>query len=292
MISVIITAYNIEEYIADAIKSVLGQTYKDLQVVVVNDASRDNTAYVARNAANGDERVYIVSNSENAGAGMSRAIGLSHCKGKYVTFLDGDDMYTPTYIENLVKEAERTGADITSGGITKLYADGRTESKTYGRKTLDGDAKVLDYWGANIVYMNNRLIRRSMFDEIPYCTRRYIEDTPTIIPLLWRANKVAFIDDDGYVYRMRESSLTHTADKFKECVFRGLCICDLLDYFEEHDPSMVDKIKLYEMLGREIGELNKLKLTKEQVEVYATEWLELTRRVLNHVTIETIDLKQ
>lgn len=289
MVSVVLTAYNTEEYIAEAIASVIGQSYKDLELIIVNDASTDNTEEIAREFAKKDDRIKIVSNIVNKGAGMARAIGISNAKGEYVIFIDSDDFFSKDYIKHLADEAKRTDADITSGGVTILKEDGTKEVKTYGTKTLHGDAKVLDYWGENIVYMNNRLIKRAMFEKVPYCKRRYIEDTPTIIPLLWYANKVAFVEDAGYYYRMRGTSLTHTADTFKDVIFRLLCILDLLDFFNEHDKSMIDKIKLPESIGYEMYVINNNIIHKEDIDKYKDEWLEIIHRTLNYIQIVNID---
>lgn len=151
-----------------------------------------------------------------------------------------------------------------------------------------GDDKVISYWGENIVYMNNRLIRKSLFDVVPHCTRRYIEDTPTIVPLLWLSNKVAFVANAGYIYRMRESSLTHTNDTFKDYIFKTLCILDLLDFFRNRDPKLIDKIGLTGALGSELERLNRHAISEEEVKEYQSEWLEVTRRVFNFVQIRQI----
>lgn len=288
MISVIIPAYNVEEYIAEAVTSVLNQSYKNLECIVVNDASTDNTEDAAIKAAKGDKRFRIISNVENKGVGITRSIGISSARGEYVMCLDGDDYYSDDYVKDLANEAKRTDADITSGGVTHLNYDGRRKKFTYGTDTIYGDGKVLDYWGKNIVYLNNRLIRKSLFDKVNHCKRRYIEDTPMIIPLLWYANKVAFVENAGYIYRFRKSSLTHTNDTLKDFIFKTLCVLDLLDFFRVHDPSMIDKIGLAGALASELESINKHAIQEAEIVKYQKEWLEVTRRVFNYIHIKQI----
>jgi hypothetical protein len=96
--------------------------------------------------------------------------------------------------------------------------------------------------------MNNKIIKRELGVKVPYCTRRFIEDTPTIIPILWYANKVAYVSNVGYHYRDNENSLTHQANIFKYALYRGLCTLDLIDFFNTHDKIMLEKLPLQEAL--------------------------------------------
>lgn len=288
MISVIITAYNVEKYIEEAVASV-ARSYDDLEIIVVNDASTDRTADVLARMEKEDARIHVVENIINKGAGMSRAVGLANAHGEYVMFVDGDDWLMPDYIAHLAAEAERTGADIVSGGVKIKHEDGSEEDRTNGTRILEGDDKLGEMWGKKIVYVCDKIIRRELFRTVPYCKRRYIEDTPVIIPLIWLANKVACIDEAGYVYRMRGTSLTHTSDIFKNMVFRGLCLCDLLDFFNAHDPSVLTKCNIIGCACEIFDAINATKIQPDHLKRYADEWLELSYRLFNYYTISKID---
>lgn len=134
MISVIIAAYNVEEYIAEAVTSVLTQSYKDIELIVVDDASTDGTKDAAIHAAKGDARFRLITNAENYGIGKTRSIGIQASKGDYIMFLDGDDYYGENYIQDLAEEAKKTDADITSGGVTILEYDGTKKKRNTERK--------------------------------------------------------------------------------------------------------------------------------------------------------------
>lgn len=287
-VSVIITAYNVEQYIEEAIVSV-ANSYNDLEIIVVNDASTDKTANLVTRLIKQDKRIRLIENATNRGAGASRAVGLANAHGEYVMFVDGDDWLMPDYITHLVAEAERTNADIISGGVKIKRENGSEENKTNGACILDGDEKLTKLWGPKTVFVCDKIIRRKLFDTVPYCTRRYIEDTPVIIPLLWLANKVACIDEAGYVYRMRNTSLTHTADIFKNLVFRGLCLCDLLDFFNEHDPSILTKCNIIGCACEIFNMLNAVTIHPSLIKLYADEWLELSCRLFNYYRISKID---
>lgn len=292
MISIVITAYNVSQYIEEAIRSALGQTHKDIEVIVVLDKPTDDTADIVKRIAEEDERVRIVENKENVGAGLSRRYGIEEAKGEYVLLLDGDDYLKPDFIEVLYDKALETDADIVTGCISILREDGTQDITLYGDCVLTGYDKITKFWGTRIVYINNRLIRRSMYDLVPYCHRRYIEDTPVIIPLLWYANKVAFINYAGYVYRMQEDSLTHKNNPIQDFIYKSLCWCDLVEFFNEHDKAFFDVYPIRETIRETLGFLNSNTLSVDAIAPYANEWAELTLRMFNLIKITGIDFKQ
>ena len=284
MISVIITAYNVEPFIAQAIRSVMVQTHNDIECVIVEDCSTDDTIAEIKRASIGDKRVRLVQNNENMGAGASRRRGIEAANGDYILLLDGDDWIEPDFIETLYKCAVESGAEIVSGGIKVIHSDGAWEATSYGNCITEGSEKVTKFWGERVVFMNNKLISSKLHRQVPYCQRRFIEDTPTIIPQLYLANKVAYVDNIGYNYRMQESSLTHSASPFKYALFRALCAEDLISFFEKHDHEYIKLIPLglgYTQLIEQIKQLNP---TKEMIEPYKDEWIEFTTAMIRRLT--------
>lgn len=284
MISVIITAYNVEKFISQAIKSVLKQTYKDIECIVVEDCSTDDTIAQIKHAAKDDKRVKIVQNRENIGAGASRRIGIEASKGEFVLLLDGDDWLEPDFIEALYKRAMESGAEIVSGGIKVIHDNGAWEATSYGDCITEGREKVSKFWGERVVFMNNKLISRKLHELVPYCQRRFIEDTPTIIPQLYLANKVAYVDNTGYNYRMQGESLTHKASPFKYALFRALCIEDIVRFFEKYDKEFIKLIPLTLSYEQQIINIKDINPTKEMIEPYKDEWIEFTTAMINRLT--------
>lgn len=117
MISVIITAYNVQDFIQDAVRSVLRQTFKDVEIVVVCDKPTDETEILVDEIAEKDSRIRVIKNERNVGAGMSRKVGIEAANGQYVMFLDGDDYYdNENFLQDIYDCAVNTGAQIVSGG--------------------------------------------------------------------------------------------------------------------------------------------------------------------------------
>ncbi len=284
MISIVITAYNVEKYIEQAINSCLCQTYKDIEVVVVEDCSTDRTAEIVERVAKSDKRVHVVRNEVNLGAGKSRRIGIENTTvndDEYVLLLDGDDWLEQDFVEALAARAGETGADIVSGGITIRHADGSYDISSYGTCITEGEDKVTKFWGGRTVFMVNKLIRRSLHNRVPYCERRFIEDTPVIIPQLYLANKVAYVDNAGYNYRMQQNSLTHTTSPFKLCLFRLLCMQDIIRFFAEHDKGYIERTKMGNSYAKELQLMKQIKPTSDMIESFKDEWIEMTANLIN-----------
>lgn len=236
LVSVIITAYNVEKYIKKAIDSVLYQTYKNIELIVVDDCSTDSTLNVIKGLQNSKTSIPInlVQHIGNQGAGISRRDGIKAASGDYVMLLDADDWLKEDYIEKLVQRQQETDADIVSGGIAYFFEeDDHYKIETYGTHVSEGFQKFKDYQDGKIVFLNNKIVRRSMYDTVEYCDRRYVEDTPVIMKLLYYANKVAYVNEAGYNYLQREGSLCHTASKWKHQLFSALCCAELIEWFKD-----------------------------------------------------------
>lgn len=290
MVSVVITAYNVAEYIEQSINSALAQTYGDIEVVVVLDNPTDCTAEIVK--AIDSPKLKIVENEVNVGAGLSRRKGVNEAHGDYILLLDGDDWLEPQFVGNLYKKAVELDADIVSGGVSIREPSGYYEIQCYGDCVTEGYEKIVKYWGQKIVFMNNRLIRKTLFEKVPYSHRRYIEDTPTIIPMLWYANKVLYVDEVGYNYRVNPKSLTHTSSFAKEFVFKGLCWCDLVEFFNTHDPGLYEHLDIREYVRTIIAQMNARHFTPQELQPYASEWAEFTYRFFNLIEINGINYKR
>ena len=214
------------------------------------------------------------------GAGWGRHDGINAATGEYFITVDADDWLSPTFIESLVKKAEETGADIVSGGITVERGNGYWEKTCYGDLTTTGHDKVVKFWGEKIVFMNNKIIRTSLREQVPYCTRRFIEDTPTIIPMLWLANEVVYVSNTGYHYRMQNNSLTHQANPFKYALYRALCCMDLIDFFTGKDDELLEKVPIRPMLQKQLEIIKQIQPSNEEINQYMNEWCEFTKKLL------------
>jgi hypothetical protein len=129
--------------------------------------------------------------------------------------------------------------------------------------------------------MNNKIIRTSFRDKIQYCHRRFIEDTPTIIPMLHMANQVDYVSNTGYHYRMQDDSLTHKADPFKYALYRALCCMDLIDYFRSiQAEEVLSEIPIQQMLQKQVDIIKQINPSKDVIIKYIDDWIEFTQKIL------------
>lgn len=281
-ISIVMSAYNAEKYVKAAVMSCVGQTHADTELIVVEDKSTDGTLAVLEAL----QMVYgfrLIRHETNMGAGKSRRDGIEAATGDYVITVDSDDTIEPDFIETLVRKAEETDADIVSGGITIIRSDDYKEVKCFREKTSTGIQKFLDYNDGKIVFLNNKIVRRSLYDKVPYSTRRYCEDTPTIFPLLYFANMVAYADTQGYNYLQHGASLCHTVDEFEQALYKALCCKDCMMFFSDKEPECKGLVTM----GQFTGYMRKLKanLTPEAIEKHKDEYCELMTYLLKVVEL-------
>ena len=275
------SAYNSERYVDKAIQSCIDQTYKDLEIIVVEDCSTDGTLEIIKSKAIEDNRIRLITHEKNMGAGWARRTGIEAATGEYFITIDSDDWIDPDFIESLVDRAIETEADIVSGGMTVERGNGYWEKTCYGETIeVEPEDKVFKFWGEKIVYMNNKIIKTKLREQVPYCTRRFIEDTPCIIPMMYLANMVAYAPTTGYHYRMQSGSLTHSASKFKYALYRTLCCMDLLEFFEVKDLELLKKIPIRESLREQMAIIKQENPTNEEIMEHFEAWCELTKRML------------
>lgn len=280
-ISIVTTAYNIEAYVEKCLSSLVAQTHKDIEIIVVNDCSTDKTMDIVGKFT--DERIKVVNHSQNMGAGWARRTGIGAATGDYVITVDGDDWLAPDFIEALAKNAEETDADIVSGGITYVWSDTYEEVKRFLPHVSEGMQKFRDYGDKKIVFLNNKLVRRTMYDIVPYSTRRYCEDTPVILPLLYLANKVSYVDVQGYYYLQHDKSLCRRVNAFEEALFKALCSQEMQAFFGDKGEEYHGLISVPEYIGwlRTI----KATMTPQLAQIYRSELGEIMPHLLRMVEI-------
>lgn len=279
-ISIATTAYNIDKHIHKCLSSLLAQTYKNIEIILVNDCSTDTTMDIVKQFK--DERLKVINHEKNMGAGQARRTGIEASTGDYVITIDGDDWVSEDFIEKLVENAKQTDADIVSGGITIVQNDDYHEIKRFLPKISEGFQKFLDYGNKKIIFLNNKLVRRSMYDLVPYSTRRYCEDTPVILPLLYYANKVSYVDTQGYFYLQHNASLCHRVNSFEDSLYKALCSKDCMAFFADKGEEYKGLISQQEFI--QYLAVIKKTMTPELEEAYKEELGELAVPIIKMLT--------
>ena len=216
-ISVLVPAYNVALWLPSCLDSILAQTYQNLEIIVVNDGSTDNTGTILDSYAKKNGRIVAI-HQKNAGLVAARETGIAHATGDYVTFVDGDDTIAPDMYEHLMANALKYKADISHCGMDFVFPDGHIEPH-YGT----GRLLVQD----NIEGLRELLIGELV--EPSLCTKLYArylvtnscldksvlnnEDLLRNFTLFSRANRIVFEDFCGYQYFQRPGSMSKDSSK-------------------------------------------------------------------------------
>lgn len=275
LISVIVPIYNTEEYLRICIESILNQSYKNIELLLINDGSSDSSAEICREYLHKDKRCYYFE-KENGGLSDARNYGIERATGEYISFVDSDDFLMDLALEKLHATALLGEADLVVGGF--CYFDSPDfylfDKKVFGNSPITivekefainqmdelTDAPFLCYstaWG--------KLYKRSLFENIRYPLGKYAEDQFTTWKLYLAAERIAVSNHTIYAYRKNSEGLSLNFN---------LSHLDYIDALEERIEATknlegIDIQKTYKMyeyvLNRIVGELDYYGYEKEKV---------------------------
>ena len=212
-LSVILCAYNAESFLESAARSVLNQTFKDLELIIVNDGSCDETFAIASQLANDDPRVTVV-NIENGGLANARNIGLSKATGEYVAFFDADDTADDDCYETMLNAIERDGSDLCIAGYyhDTVLKDGTVSTVLFSEPDATYNTReelFQGFVGLKSKFILdagwNKLYRRSIIVEnnLKFPLGELFEDTAFVLSFLKTSCKVTVLDKCFYHYMQR-----------------------------------------------------------------------------------------
>lgn len=209
-ISVIIPCYNAAAYMEKGLLALEQQTFRDFDVILVDDASSDNTVDVIRAfSARSDLRITLLRNEVNSGPALSRNRGIAASCADFVCFCDSDDWYEPEFLQLMYEKSQAEAADLVIADYYTVSSQGQKSEKILGQtKTLSAS----DALAINVDSMCIMLCRRKLFDGLELPDLRNGEDMAVIPALLSRANRIAFVDKCLYNYLYRETSASNRAN--------------------------------------------------------------------------------
>ena len=208
LISVIVPVYKVEAYLDACVQSIRNQTYRRLEIILVDDGSPDNCPGMCDAWAARDERVKVV-HKENGGLSDARNAGLDICTGEYIAFVDSDDWIKPEMLRRLLDASVKENADISACNIISCYPD---REVCWGTKAYTvGDSEVmLDRLYSDSLFPVcswSKLYRRKLWDDFRFPVGKLCEDAFTTFQLLHRADVIVQITDALYCYRIRSESI-------------------------------------------------------------------------------------
>lgn len=252
-VSIVVPVYNVEKYISGCLDSILVQSYGNIEVIVVDDGSKDGSGAICDRYGERDHRVKVL-HKKNGGLSDARNYGLRECTGEYIAFIDSDDYVSEFYIENLLNAAQKHDADISTCKLRLTDVEMKdctelaqrrsvqvlmTES---GRKcqevflhSIINVMECKESWEDSLIRSNvcDKLFKRSLYRGVLFPIGKKAEDLWVIYGLLGRANMVVVTDAQDYYYYQRPGSIMHSV----EAEITTTEIEAYISFYEEEDDE-------------------------------------------------------
>lgn len=239
-ICVVIPVYNVEKYIKKCIESVREQSYSNLEIIVVNDGSTDNSLNVCIDSAGNDKRIKIVS-KENGGLSDARNYGMKFCTCNLITFIDSDDFVSKDYIKNLYELMIKFNADISCTNYVNFYEDNSFDERIKHDyvKQFNSKNAIID-----VLYQKNiansawgKLYKFNFFDDIIFPKGKLCEDLGTFYQLFEKASVIVYSSIQDYFYLQRKTSIM--GSKFNEKKLDALEFANII--FNRYDDKDIKR---------------------------------------------------
>jgi glycosyltransferase involved in cell wall biosynthesis len=213
-VSIIIPVYNTEKYIGKCLESVCTQSYKNLEIIIIDDGSTDNSIQICMERAKNDCRIKIFQ-QQNQGVSIARNLGLTHVTGDYIGFIDSDDWVSENMYEILVENLEAVAADVSVIGYACVLDSERIEVKSdrsIQRKYMKRNEMISNWFSGQLFqgFLCDKLFRKELFSSISFPPNvNYMEDFYVGTKLFYRAKCSVYDGRIGYYYVQRQGSLTN-----------------------------------------------------------------------------------
>lgn len=219
LVSIIIPVYNVSAYLKQCLNSVITQTYQNLEILLIDDGSEDNSGKICDDFALKDKRISVF-HTKNNGLSASRNVGLKKLKGTYVTFVDSDDYIDKQYIEILVEAAIKYSSSLVIGSYIK-FTDKHLPQPAVNHILLEKQYIVkyssreaisnMLYRKELSMYSHGKLYNSNLFHEICFPRGRLFEDVPVTWNIMKQIDNVIFINLPLYYYRQRDGSIINSS---------------------------------------------------------------------------------
>ena len=210
LISIIVPIYKVEPYLRRCLDSIINQTYKNLEIILVDDGSPDNCPQICDEYATKDKRIIVI-HKENGGLSDARNVGLDICKGEYISFVDSDDWIDKKYIEVLLDLAKKENADIAIG--ENIQTNGVcNKPKNISKIQVFSSKDALNHLFSlnHIAFITSwgKLYKTELFFNLNFPIGKFHEDEFTTYILFYRSAKIAYTSEVLYYYFRHTNSIT------------------------------------------------------------------------------------
>lgn len=247
-ISVIVPVYNVEEYLYKCIDSILAQTFKNFELILVDDGSPDNCPSICDEYAKKDERIKVI-HQENQGLSGARNTGINIAKGKYITFVDSDDIINKFYLEILYKNITDEDCDISICDYYSFYKDTSDllDDNVQQINLLTGKQASKEIYGlknVKFVIACGKLYKSYLFNNYRFPIGKINEDEFLTYKLFYKSKRIVESSDKLYYYRRRGNSITNSIFSLKN-YDAVLALEERMEFYKQKD-----EVELLELTKR------------------------------------------
>lgn len=285
-ISIIIPAYNVEQYIKQCIESINSQTYRDFEVIIVNDGSTDNTLNVIQKCKEKYNWIEII-DINNHGQGYARNMALEKAKGEYIFFFDADDFIDPLTLEKAIQRIEEDNSDLVVFDWKYYYQD--TREYKYVNKDIFVEKNILEgkectellkikhYFTVNKLYRKSFLLN----NNIKYAEGHIYEDNPFWVNISISAKKVSLIHSPLYIVRLNETSSTKSNYGTKEHYTSFIkAVDESFNILKEKNVDREVYYYLYKYFIKKFNLYHRKRVPREYKKIFMFEFIELMSRTI------------
>lgn len=241
LISVIVPIYNVEKYLDKCVNSILNQTYKNLEIILVDDGSPDNCPKMCDEYAKLDKRIKVI-HKENGGLSDARNYGIDLSNGEYLSFVDSDDYVAADYVETLYKTIKKDTSDLAICGHVVLYTNGKKINR-YTNENYNANSETilnkLLYDDGIDLSACSKLYRKDLFNMVRYPVGRLYEDAATTYKLIDLAEKISVNSLPIYYYIIRDDSISNNEFSNKK-IDLITSTKEMTDYIRNKYPNLSD----------------------------------------------------
>ena len=239
MVSIIVPVYNVEKYLSKCVDSILIQTYRDFEIILVDDGSTDSSGLICDNY-NKEERITVI-HKKNGGVSSARNAGLEIARGDYIAFVDSDDWVSPEFIETHIQNLKKMDADIS---VCRYW-----NIKDRNIKSIQ-EKKEKEIWiltkeeAIDAMFIYNKfqsqvwcmVFNRKLFDDIKFPFTRTYEDQAVTYKLIWESARIVFTNEKLYYYFQNHNGICLSYKDRRDLL---LAYDEAIEFFREKYPRIV-----------------------------------------------------
>lgn len=286
-VSVIVPIYNVERFLKKCIESILNQTHRNLEVILVNDASPDNCEKICQDFAEKDNRIIVIQNESNRGLSAARNSGLDIATGDFIGFVDGDDWIEADMYECLIKNLIEYEADISQCNFYFEYKEGQSLSKAYKSNKInvcDRESALSEYFSGILLYYSvwSTLFDRKVIGNLRFNEKyKRAEDMPFKYYIIKKATKVVTTNIGKYHYVRHSESIM---SKYTENFFDNVAVAHLLLTEEGKESKYRTKLlrNYIQLTLDSVGYIQKNNMFKENYHLLRRDLLKYKNEIMQN----------